>query len=124
MASSFLLDSCIWIGYFTGDKIKSKEIIESQNNCFTSVLSIFEISNKLERMGVPKTIIENILETIESKSIILDLNLEISKKASKNSKKYGLFAVDSLLFTTSQIKEIVFVTADKHFSKTPNTLLI
>lgn len=80
MTSNFLLDSCIWIGYFTADTPKAKEIIESNNNKFTSVLTIFEISSKLNKMNIPKTIIQNIIETIEKNSFILNVNLEISKK--------------------------------------------
>ncbi len=124
MISNFLLDSCIWIGYFTGDTPKTREIIESNNNKFTSVLTIFEISSKLSQKNIPKPIIKNIIETIENNSILLNINLKISKKASENSKKYGLFAIDSLLFTTSELEGLIFVTADKHFFKTPNTLLI
>ena len=123
--SDFILDSCIWIGYFTGDTPKTREIIDSdKNNNFTSVLSIFEFMAKMNIMHLPEIIIENMLEIIENNSTVLTIDRDIAKKASINSKKYNLFAIDSLLYTTAEIKGLTFVTADKHFSKTPNTLLI
>ena len=125
MDSNFLLDSCVWIGYFTGDTPKAKEIIDSdKNNNFTSVLSIFEFMIKLKMMKLPQIIINNMVEVIEENSTIIEINTEIAKKASSNSKKYNLFAVDSLLYTTAEIEGITFVTADKHFLTTPNTILL
>jgi len=123
--SEYLLDSCIWIGYFTGDTPKTKEIIESdQNNNFTSILTIFELMVKMKNMKMPKIIIENMTDIIENNSTLLTLDKDIVKNASENTKKHNLFAMDSLLYSTAESKGLIFVTADKHFSKTPKTNII
>ena len=123
--SKLLLDTCIWVGYFKGDTPKSKEIIESKYSTnFTSVLSIFEFMRKMSERKIPDSIIANMIEIIEEMSLTIDINKKIAKSCSSNSTKYRLSSIDSLLYTTAQIENLTFITTDKHFSKTPNTILL
>ena len=123
--SNFLLDTCVWIGYFSGDTPSSKEIIESSNNTlFTSVLSIYEFIKKMKDKKIPKIIIDNMIDIIEESSVTLCVDGLVSKKAATNCIKFDLHAMDGLIYSTAEKKNIILITTDKHFSKTPKTIII
>lgn len=94
------------------------------NNFITSTITLYEIKVYLTRQKIPKTIINNILKRIDETSIIIPAEKSICILASENALKFNLHATDALIYTTSRDINSIFVTADKHFSKTPKTLLI
>lgn len=123
--TNIFLDTCVWIGYFSGDTPKSKEFIENKRNClFTSLLSLYEFIKKMTEKKLPESIIDNMVEIIEENSTIINLNKEIAKNASKNCIKYNLHALDSLIYSSSQYENTILITTDKHFKNLPNSLLI
>ena len=124
-SKDLFLDSCIWIGYFLGDTPKSKDIVESiDKQVYSSILTIFEFSKTMKEKNIPNAIIANMLEIIEENSIIISPDKETVLTAAQNCLKYSLHSIDSILYSSSQIIDATFVTSDKHFSKTPNTIII
>ena len=113
MKDSKLLDSSVWLAYLHNTAYS--EIIDSDEILFLSVLSIFEINKKLIK---EKNSIQKILESIKFikfRSIILQITEEIAEKAVEISIKNNLPTIDSLIYATAIINELIVITLDNDF---------
>ena len=113
MKDSKLLDSSVWLDYLHNTAYS--EIIDSDEILFLSVLSIFEINKKLIK---EKNSIQKILESIKFikfRSIILQITEEIAEKAVEISIKNNLPTIDSLIYATAIINELIVITLDNDF---------
>ena len=124
-----VLDTYAWIEYFKGSEAGKKvnQILESQENeIFTSIMSIAEISSKLIRensdVELPYKIITNL-------SKIYGINLEFSKEVGilhaemrKKIKDFGL--IDSIILLTTRKLDAKILTGDHHFKGFKETILI
>jgi predicted nucleic acid-binding protein len=123
--SNILIDTCIWIAYFRGDFLKAKEIIDSNNSIiFTSTISLFEFKRFMLNHNTPNIIIQDMINSIEELSTIIFINSKIALEAATYSTKYHLALADSLIYTCAKQQDAIFVTTDKHFLTTPNTILL
>ena len=124
-----VFDTYAWIEYFKGSEAGKKvnQILESQENeIFTSIMSIAEISSKLRRensdVELPYKIITNL-------SKIFFINVEFTKEAGilhaemrKKIKDFGL--IDSIILLTTRKLDAKILTGDPHFKGFKETILI
>lgn len=113
MTDSKVLDSSIWIAYlFEGH---FKEEIESSKQIFISVLSLFEIKTKLLKKKINRKEIDDKIDFIKKRCIILSINEKIAEMASELSAEKNLPAIDSLIYSTSQLNNLKLITLDNDF---------
>lgn len=122
MIDSKLLDSSVWIAFII--KKEYSQIIESSEKLFLSILSIFEIKNKLLKDNIPLQEIINIIEFIKKRCIILPLTTDIAEKAADISAKRKMPAIDSLIYITSQLNNTQLITLDNDFRGLDNTTVL
>ena len=122
MTDSKFIDSSIWIEYLIYSKFQ--EIIKSEEFLLTSVLSLFEIKRKLERLKIKKEDVEKSIKFIESKSIIILIDSQTAKHAAEMSIKYNLAAIDALIYSSSVEQNATLVTMDHHFKELPQVTIL
>lgn len=116
----FVLDTFAWIEYFNGSESGKKvsEIIESEeNDIFSSIITIAEVSSILKRK---EGNIELGYQTIINLSKISFINLEFAKEAGilhaetrKKIKDFGM--ADSIVLLTARKLGAKIITGDPHF---------
>lgn len=123
----YLIDSSVWIEYFSGSQksIKIRNILENELIA-TSIIAIAEIADKFERENKP---LDQILNFIRSRAAILPLTVDIAllaaklkKEIRKRNSKFGL--TDALYLATASKENSIFITADNDFSGTSNVIII
>ncbi len=117
-----LLDSSVWVEYLFNNKYK--EIIESNGILITSTLSLFEIKKKLQK---EKSTIENIeksIQFIKEHSLIISVNSDIAEQAAQLSFEQKIPAMDSLIYTTAQIRNAHLLTCDNDFRGLNNVTIL
>ena len=118
MSESKLLDSSIWVAYlFEG---LFKELIENDNKLFLSALSLFEIKRKLFRMKVKKGDLDDKINFVKKRNIVIQIDGKIAEKASELSVEKNLPAIDSLIYTTALLNELKLISLDNDFRGLPN----
>lgn len=123
--TSYLIDSSVWLGYFLDDVQEAKEKINSSRALLcTSVVSLYEILKNLSRTNLNDSEINNIMDFIERTSLILDVNKKIAFNSFFNSQEYNLHGLDSLIYSTAEENNCIFVTSDSDFRNVPNTILL
>ena len=121
--SRYLLDSSAWLSYFFAENNQIKEVIDGENFLFTSVISLFEIKKKLIKDKLIEEKTEKFINFIKEKSIILKLDINICESAAEISIKEGLYAVDSLIYSTSISNKTKLITGDNDFRNKDNVIL-
>ena len=126
--TSYIIDSWAWIEYFEGSQIgqKVREIIE-KNECFTSSLSIAEVTIKLIRKGKDS---QEGYFLMNSLSKELPINNEIAFEAGKlyvekRKKLKDIGIVDVIIMTQARKNNLTIVTGDReHFKSERNVILV
>ncbi len=118
-----LMDSSAWLSYFFATSTSIKEIVESENVLYTSVISLFEIKRKLLMDGITKNL-DNVMGFIKARSIIINLDEIISHHAADISINQKLHAVDALIYSTAKIINAELITADSDFKDLDDVMLI
>ncbi|MBI2080067.1 PIN domain-containing protein [Candidatus Micrarchaeota archaeon] len=126
--TSYLIDSYGWIEYFEGSSSgkKVKEILES-SECFTSSLSIAEVTNKLLKKGKDAEEGYGIMKSL-SKELFVDheISFETGKlyfEKRKRIKDIGI--VDIFIMIHARQENLIIVTGDReHFKDENNVFLI
>ncbi|MBI4044624.1 MAG: PIN domain-containing protein [Candidatus Diapherotrites archaeon] len=121
-----ILDTYAWIELFNGTTKgkKVKELI-ALNQCFTSAISIAELSEwvekeKLDRKQVFHTV-KNLSTLIEISQDDLELAGILKTEKRKTVKDFGM--IDSIILATAKNYKLKIVTGDKHF-KGENTIML
>jgi PIN domain nuclease of toxin-antitoxin system len=123
--TNLFLDSSIWLGYFLKNIPETKKLIDSEENTlFTSIISIYEITKKLNKLNKSKKELSKALQFIEENSIIIGLDKKTVLSAVENSEKYGLHSIDSLIYSSAREINSLFITADYDFIKCIKTKII
>lgn len=117
------MDSSAWLSYFFATSEQVKKIIESNSMLYTSVISIFEIKRKLMRDGFEGDL-EGVLTFIENRSIVINLDEDISRSAADLSIQYKLHAMDALIYASAKAMDSELVTADSDFGKLDDVMII
>lgn len=121
-----LLDSYAWVEYFISSRKGGavKEIIR-KNHCFTSAVSIAELSEWAEKEGRERT---KLLDAVRSLSEVLlpdestfELAGVLKHEKRKKSKNFG--TIDAVILATSKQYSLKVVTGDKHFSDENSIML-
>lgn len=113
MIDSRLIDSSIWIAYlFEGKYIKE---VESDKKLFLSILSLFEIKTKLMKKKIKEKEVLEKINFIKKKSTILQLSEEIAEKAAEISVEKNLPSIDSLIYSSALLNNIIVITSDNDF---------
>lgn len=126
--SKYILDSYAWVEYFQGtakgEKVKS---ILEKNECFTSSLSIAEVSIKILRSGKDPKEANRIMNLI-SKELPIDnkTSFEAAKLyVEKRKKLKDIGIVDVIIITQAREKNLKIVTGDTaHFKDEKNVVLL
>jgi len=113
MIGSSLIDSSVWIKYLFD--AGCKEIIETEEQNYISVLSLFEIKLKLLKKNVKKDEVKEMIEFIKKKNIVLELNEKISEHAAELAFEKNLPAIDSIIYSTSIKNNLILITLDNDF---------
>lgn len=122
--SKHLLDTWAWIEYYEGSSVGSRvdQVISSENSCFTSIISLAELSDNFHR----KDVIGNyswkqVRAYVETNSEILPVNPEIVSKAGKvraeevkQKPDFGL--ADAIILATAREHGLKLLTGDPHLT--------
>ncbi|MFH1588936.1 MAG: PIN domain-containing protein [Candidatus Diapherotrites archaeon] len=121
-----LLDTYVWIELFNGtDKgEKVKQLIQS-NACFTSSISLAELSEWIEKEKLNRkeilSYVKNFSAIIEADQKTMELAGIIKVQKRKEMKGFGL--VDAIILASAKEFNLTVVTGDKHF-KEENSLIL
>ncbi|MFH0954894.1 MAG: PIN domain-containing protein [Candidatus Micrarchaeota archaeon] len=114
-----LLDTCAWIEYFLktpkGARVRT---FLTEKECFTSAISIAEISEWAERENLDR---KTILDLIHQLSTVLDLDRGILEtggvlKVQKRVAHANIGLVDCLIIATGRQYNLPIVSSDRHFA--------
>ena len=119
---SELLDTWAWIEFYQGSETGEKiyEMIESENDIYTSIITVAELSDNYHRGNFETDHSWNQIEKfIENKSQILHIDKEVARDAGeikerqrKESSDFGL--MDAIILSTARKEDISLISGDKH----------
>ena len=116
-------DSSAWIEYFAGSKagLTVKKFLNSDKIIYTPSIDLLEIKNKYlkENKKWKKRI-----EFICDRSLIIDLNSEISLLAADFKTKFNLYSIDAIIYASAQIMKSTLLTKDNHFRNLNNVIML
>lgn len=116
----YLLDTCTWIFLLTGDiRLKKQQqiIFDSQNTIYISVVSVWEMSIKIEKgkLKLPKSLQELIFEACVKDNFKI-LNLDVfSVLNTKNLPNHHQDPFDRILISQAIDNDLIIITSDKKF---------
>jgi predicted nucleic acid-binding protein len=118
-----MFDSSAWIEYFAGTTKGEnvKKYIDENANIFTPSICLMEIKNKYVREGHK---FQDQIEFICNISSIIDITKEIALKGADIKKQFNLYAIDAIIYASSQIKKSILLTGDHHFKDFKNVELL
>jgi len=122
-----LLDTSAWVEFFTGeDKGRKVKNVLLEEKCYTSIVSLAEISNWAMKKGRdPKRfldIIDSLSETINLSREACILAGELNFKRKQETKKWGM--MDSFILATALLYGFTILTADSDFRDLENATLL
>lgn len=120
--TEYLLDTWAWIEFYIGSE-KGKQIyekLESDEKCFTSVISLAEMSDNYQSGNLKSdNKWKEIRSFVESKTEIIGLNQDICSRAGKIKQEerqrfpdFGL--MDAIILSTARENDLKVITGDKH----------
>ena len=124
MIDSRFFDSSAWLSYFYAFNDDVRSMVESNILILTSVLSLFEIKNKLIKDKTDIIKMQKSIEFIKKRGLIIDLNSEIAENAVEFSTSYGLHAMDALIYSSALKNNSLLITLDNDFRGLNNTVII
>jgi predicted nucleic acid-binding protein len=130
MKTEYLVDSSAWIDYFLanepGEKVKA--FLEGKNNvCFTSALSVAEVTIKLKKAELDYS---SAFSTMKSISTILPIDDSVSFDSAllyveKRKKLKDIGIVDVILMIQARRDHLTIITGDRdHFKDEKNVIFI
>jgi len=108
-----LIDSSVWVAYFLTGSFR--ELLEGDEMFFLSVLSLFEIKGILIKKDVPLEKVAVSLNFVKKRSLLIDVNAEISEMAVDFSTKYKIPTIDSLIYASTLKNNATLITLDNDF---------
>lgn len=113
-----LLDTFAWIEFFKGT-VKGQKVKEilADNPCFTSAISIAELSEWVEKEKLGR---KHVFHTVKNLSAIIELSQEelefagiLKLEKRKTAKDFGI--IDAIILAVSKNRKLKLVTGDRHF---------
>ncbi len=123
-ASSYFVDSSAWLSYFYGESSNARDILESRDVIYTSVLSLFEVRRKMLREKHPMKEINGVMNFIKDRSIIVDVTEAQAERASFVSIEKRLPTIDALIYTGALEVKATLITCDSDFHGLENVEVI
>ncbi|MDO8428398.1 MAG: type II toxin-antitoxin system VapC family toxin [Candidatus Diapherotrites archaeon] len=118
-----LIDSCIWIDYFSGKNLSAKEFIEGEHELIISSINLAEVyrfmlAHKSEKEAAL------VIEFMKKVSFSIPVSDEIALKAAeiRYEKKLGLG--DAIILATAVLNEAKVVTSDSDFKNNSNAVFL
>jgi len=113
-----LLDSFAWVEYIKGTEMGDKvRRILKENDCYTSQISLAEISSWCERNRIESRTYLYAMKTQTKIIPIMDDTLELSGKIHSQKRKkikdFGL--IDAIILAAALENNLKVVTGDRHF---------
>lgn len=114
-----LLDTYAWVEFFNATEkgAKVKEFLKN-NPCFTSAISIAELSEWIEKEKLDRQKklfeIKNLSTILEVDQEILELAGMLKVKKRETEKNFGM--IDAIILATAKQYHLKIVTGDKHFA--------
>ena len=124
MTDSRFLDSSAWLSYFYAENQEIRTIVESNILILTSVLSIFEIKKKFVNDKVNPIKLDKTIKVIKSRSLLLDVNLEITEKAVDFAMKNNLLIIDALIYASALVSNSKLITLDNDFRNLNEVIIL
>ncbi len=115
------LDSSVWLSYYFSHNLEARKIIDGEGLILTSSLSLFEVKKRLLSLKIDSS---QILALIKERSVIIMPTVNISEKAAEIAMQKKLGAIDSLIYTTSQMHNAELVSGDNDFRDLENVKII
>ncbi len=122
MTDSKIIDSSIWIEYFSNKKYS--EVIESKELLYVSTLSLFEIKKKLLKEKINQSVISEIITFIKKRAITIPVEEIIAEKAAEISINHKLHTADAIIYTTAILNNSILITGDNDFRGLKNAIII
>ena len=119
------LDSSAWLSYFLAENDLSKRFIEGGNHLLmTSVLSIFEVKRKMLMKNFKEHKIDEFLNFIKSRGLIIELDEEVCRNAAAISINHKLHTVDSLIYSSALLNNATLISGDNHFEGLDKVMIL
>jgi len=122
VTDSKLVDSSVWIAYLVNRSFK--EVFESDEPIFLSVLSLFEIKKILEKQGVDSEKIAKGVAFIKKRSFLVNVDANLSEFAADISIQHKLPALDALIYASALKNNAVLITLDNDFRGLKNVVVL
>lgn len=128
MTTSYVIDSWTWIEYLDATKygLAVKDIIEKNENSFTSAISVSEVISKLSRHGKDP---EQAYIAISTLSRIVEIDVELAKKVGflysqvkRKSPNFGL--ADAFVLQTAMSLGAKVMTGDPDFKGLKDVVML
>jgi len=122
-----LIDTSAWVEFFLkSDKGEKVKHYLKTKSCYTSIVSIAEISNWASRQKIDgKELIAHMVELTQ----LIDLNLktaflagELNFQIKKIKKDWGM--IDSVILASAQLYNLKILTKDAHFKDLPDSEIL
>jgi toxin FitB len=115
MTDSKLLDSSVWLEYIINGKFR--ELVESGETLFLSILSVFEVRRKMIRMKYERKDLEKAMNFVKRRGLIIPITVEIVENATDISVDKKMPMADSIIYATALKHDAVVYTMDNHFRR-------
>jgi len=117
-----LIDSSVWVAYFLTGSFR--ELLEGDEMFFLSVLSLFEIKGILIKKDVPLEKVAVSLNFVKKRSLLIDVNAEISEMAIEFSIKHKIPTIDAIVYASASKNNATLITLDNDFRNLDNVIII
>ena len=118
-------DSSSLLSYFLAENDLSKRFIEGGNHLLmTSVLSIFEVKRKMLMKNFKEHKIDEFLNFIKSRGLVIELDEEICRNAAAISINHKLHTVDSLIYSSALLNNATLISGDNHFEGLDKVMIL
>ncbi len=124
MTDSKFLDSSAWLSYFYAENIKIKTVVESDDFLLSSALSIFEIKLKMLKDKRQLSEIQQSLDFLKKRSLVLSVSEDVALNAVEISFKHSLHAIDALIYASAIKKNATLITLDNDFRRLDNVVIL
>jgi predicted nucleic acid-binding protein len=122
-----ILDTSAWIEFFEGtEKGKRVKIVLEQNKCYTSIVSLAEVTNWSLKENKETAFF---IGTITKLSTVINLDNEIAVLAGKLNferkrviKKWGM--LDSFIFATGMVYNLRLLAKDPDYKGLPDVEIL
>ncbi|ODS42812.1 MAG: hypothetical protein MSIBF_05930 [Candidatus Altiarchaeales archaeon IMC4] len=121
--TTLTFDSYAWIAYLKGETKKIEGIVSSDAKIMTPAVVITEVKHKCLRENYADAV-EDVLEFIESRSMIIDINKTIASQAADLKIKHGLYTIDAIIYATALENGTKLVSGDEHLKGLPDVVTI